>query len=113
MTLKGETSVTGELSYAPLRGVRVIDLCRLIPGATATRKLADMGAEVVKVEEPGDGDYIRKVPPLVEGEGLMHRVYNRGKLSVVLDLSSSEGLEKLEQLGMVADVIVDSFRPGK
>ena len=58
----------------PLAGVRVLDLTRLLAGATATRKLADLGAEVVKVEEPGRGDYLRTIPPLVDGEGLMHRV---------------------------------------
>jgi crotonobetainyl-CoA:carnitine CoA-transferase CaiB-like acyl-CoA transferase len=99
--------------YAPLEGVRVLDLCRLNPGAIATRKLADMGAEVVKVEEPGSGDYMRLIPPLVDGVSLLHRVHNRGKLSITLDLTSSEGLEQLEQLAMKADVITQSFRPGK
>jgi alpha-methylacyl-CoA racemase len=113
MTLGSHESPGSETSYSPLEGVRVLDLCRLIPGAITTRKLADMGAEVVKVEEPGTGDYMRLIPPLVNGVGLVHRVYNRGKLSVVLDLASSQGLAKLQQLGMKADVIVDSFRPGK
>jgi alpha-methylacyl-CoA racemase len=101
------------MSYAPLHGVRVLDLTRLHPGAITTRKLADMGADVVKVEEPGVGDYIRLIPPLVEGVGLNHWVFNRGKMSVVLDLTASGGLAQLEKLGLQADVIIDSFRPGK
>jgi len=113
MGMDGERPRASATVYAPLEDIRVVDLCRLIPGAIATRKLADLGAEVVKVEEPGSGDYIRLVPPLVDGVGLTHLVYNRGKLSVALDLSSPDGLAQLEQLAMVADVIVDSFRPGK
>ncbi|HXC77910.1 MAG TPA: CoA transferase [Candidatus Acidoferrum sp.] len=113
MATSAATGISSTALYAPLEGVRVLDLCRLNPGAIATRKLADMGAEVVKVEEPGTGDYMRLIPPLVDGVGLLHRVHNRGKLSVTLDLNSSEGLAQLEQLGMKADVITQSFRPGK
>jgi CoA-transferase family III len=72
MTLGSHESPGSETSYSPLEGLRVLDLCRLIPGAITTRKLADMGAEVVKVEEPGTGDYMRLIPPLVNGVGLEH-----------------------------------------
>jgi alpha-methylacyl-CoA racemase len=97
----------------PLQGVRVLDLTRLLAGATATRKLADLGAEVVKVEEPGRGDYLRTIPPLVDGEGLMHRVLNRGKKSVALDYRTKEGRATLDRLAMSADVLVEVSRPGR
>ena len=97
----------------PLAGVRVLDLTRLLAGATATRKLADLGAEVVKVEEPGRGDYLRTIPPLVDGEGLMHRVLNRGKKSVALDYRTDEGRATLDRLALAADVLVEVSRPGR
>jgi alpha-methylacyl-CoA racemase len=97
----------------PLQDVRVLDLTRLLAGATATRKLADLGAEVVKVEEPGRGDYLRTIPPFVEGEGLMHRVLNRGKKSVALDYRTEEGRATLDRLALAADVLVEVSRPGR
>ena len=98
---------------APLAGVRVLDLTRLIPGALATRKLADLGAEVVKVEEPGRGDYLRNIPPLIGGEGLLHRVLNRGKKSVALDYRTEEGRATLDRLALAADVLIEVSRPGR
>ncbi|MGH9034644.1 MAG: CaiB/BaiF CoA transferase family protein [Acidimicrobiia bacterium] len=97
----------------PLSGVRVLDLTRLLAGALATRKLADLGAEVVKVEEPGRGDYLRTIPPFVGGEGLMHRVLNRGKKSVALDYRTDEGRATLDRLALAADVLVEVSRPGR
>jgi crotonobetainyl-CoA:carnitine CoA-transferase CaiB-like acyl-CoA transferase len=97
----------------PLQDVRVLDLTRLLAGATATRKLADLGAEVVKVEEPGRGDYLRTIPPFVEGEGLMHRVLNRGKKSVALDYRTDAGRATLDRLALAADVLVEVSRPGR
>ena len=93
--------------------MRVLDLTRLLAGATATRKLADLGAEVVKVEEPGRGDYLRTIPPFVEGEGLMHRVLNRGKKSVALDYRTEAGRATLDRLALAADVLVEVSRPGR
>ena len=75
----------------PLAGVRVLDLTRLLPGGYATLLLADLGAVVVKVEEPGRGDYLRWIPPLVDGQSAGHRALNRGKRSVCLDLKHPPG----------------------
>lgn len=100
------------MSWRPLDGVRVLDICRLIPGGLATRRLADLGADVVKVEEPGRGDYLRTIPPTIGGVGLMHAVLNRGKRSIALDLKSADGREQLERLADRADVIVEVSRPG-
>jgi crotonobetainyl-CoA:carnitine CoA-transferase CaiB-like acyl-CoA transferase len=96
----------------PLDGVRVLDLTRLLPGNYCTLLLGDLGAEVVKVEEPGRGDYIRWAAPLVDGQGAAHRALNRGKRSVTLDLKSEEGPAVLRRLSADADAVIESFRPG-
>ncbi|HKX26040.1 MAG TPA: CaiB/BaiF CoA-transferase family protein, partial [Actinomycetota bacterium] len=96
----------------PLDGVRVLDLTRLLPGNYCTLVLADLGADVVKVEEPGRGDYIRWASPLVDGQGAAHRSLNRGKRSMTLDLKSADGPVVLRRLAAGADAVVESFRPG-
>ena len=96
----------------PLNGVRVLDCSRLLPGGYATLLMADLGADVVKVEEPVRGDYIRWTPPLVDGESTAHRALNRGKRSVVVNLKDPAGAELLRRLSGGFDVLVESFRPG-
>lgn len=96
----------------PLSGLRVLDLTRLQPGNYATLLMADLGADVVKVEEPGRGDYVRWGPPLVEGMSAAHRVLNRNKRSVTLNLKQPEGVDLLTRLAERADVLIESFRPG-
>jgi crotonobetainyl-CoA:carnitine CoA-transferase CaiB-like acyl-CoA transferase len=96
----------------PLDGVRVLDLTRLLPGNYGTLLLSDLGADVIKVEEPGQGDYIRWTPPLVDGEGAIHRALNRGKRSVTLNLKDADGAELFLRVADQADVVVESFRPG-
>lgn len=102
-----------ESSHRPLEGVRVLDLSRLIPGALATRILADLGAEVVKVETPAGGDYLRRIPPMAnEEESFHHLNLNRGKLSVALDLRDPEDLTRFFQLADKADIIAEVSVPG-
>ncbi|HEX9891604.1 MAG TPA: CaiB/BaiF CoA-transferase family protein [Actinomycetota bacterium] len=96
----------------PLDGVRILDLTRLLPGGYCTLLLADLGADVIKVEEPGRGDYVRLMPPLVEGDSAFHLALNRGKRSVTLNLKSLEGAATLRRLARWADALVESFRPG-
>jgi crotonobetainyl-CoA:carnitine CoA-transferase CaiB-like acyl-CoA transferase len=96
----------------PLEGVRVLDLTRLLPGNYCTLLLSDLGADVVKVEEPGQGDYIRWAPPMIDGEGAIHRALNRGKRSVTLNLKDPYGADLLRRLASETDVVVESFRPG-
>jgi alpha-methylacyl-CoA racemase len=96
----------------PLDGVRILDLTRLLPGNYGTLLLADLGADVMKVEEPGRGDYIRWAPPVVDGQGATHRALNRGKRSVTIDLKSRDGPGVLRRLVRTADALVESFRPG-
>ncbi len=93
--------------------MRVLDLTRLLPGPLATLLLADLGADIVKVEEPGGGDFLRHLPPLTsDGTGGMFAALNRGKRSIEIDLKSAEGARLLRALCAKADVLVEGFRPG-
>jgi len=94
-----------------LQGVRVVDLTRILSGPFCTLLLADMGAEVIKVEPPG-GDPLRAQGAIVEGLSWYFAAFNRNKCSVVLNLRSAAGKEALRQLIATADVVVDNFRPG-
>jgi alpha-methylacyl-CoA racemase len=104
----------------PLSDVRVLDLTRLLPGGFCSLLLADLGAEVLKVEDTGMGDYVRWVPPYYGGEeqralGTHSGAYlalNRGKRSVRLDLKSEGGREVFLRLAERCDVVLESFRPG-
>ncbi len=96
-----------------LTGVRVLDLTRLLPGPYATQLLADMNADVVKVEEPGVGDYARSMAPKTpEGVGTIFAAVNEGKRSVTLDLEDDDGHELFYELVADADVVIEQFRPG-
>lgn len=96
-----------------LDGVRILDLTRLLPGPYATQLLADSGAEVIKVEDTGAGDYARHSEPRSERDvGAIFEMVNRGKKSVSLDLKSEEGTEAFYQLVKTADVVFEQFRPG-
>jgi crotonobetainyl-CoA:carnitine CoA-transferase CaiB-like acyl-CoA transferase len=102
---------TGPLADA-LRGIRVLDLSRLLPGPFLTMVLADMGADVIKVEDPRVGDYLRAFPPAKGGLGGRYLAVNRGKRSIALDLKAPAGRTALLRLVERADVVVESFRPG-
>ncbi|HUR86919.1 MAG TPA: CoA transferase [Solirubrobacteraceae bacterium] len=101
----------------PLEGVRVLDLSRLLPGGFCSLLLADYGADVLKVEDMGLGDYIRWAPPAVEGAAPSARsalflALNRNKRSIRIDLKQPEGREVLLALVRDHDVVLESFRPG-
>jgi alpha-methylacyl-CoA racemase len=96
----------------PLSGVRVLDLTRLLPGAFCTMLLADMGADVVKVEDPAGGDYMRWTPPLIGGQSALFSSLNRNKRSLTLNLKSEAGRELLLRLVEHAAVLVEGNRPG-
>ncbi|WP_255196229.1 CaiB/BaiF CoA transferase family protein [Halorarius litoreus] len=96
-----------------LDGVRVLDLTRLLPGPYASQLLVDMGADVVKIEDTGAGDYARHMPPATNaGHGALFDAVNRGKRSIGLDLKSEEGREVFYRLVEDADVVFEQFRPG-
>jgi crotonobetainyl-CoA:carnitine CoA-transferase CaiB-like acyl-CoA transferase len=97
----------------PLAGVRVVDLSRVLAGPYATMTLADLGADVVKIEHPAGGDETRTWgPPFVGGESVYFLSVNRGKRSVALDLKDPEGRELALELCARADVVIENFRPG-
>lgn len=97
----------------PLSGIRILDLSRLLPGAYASQMLADFGADVLKIEEPGSGDYGRIMPPHgVGGMSLYFLAINRNKRSMTLNLKTGEGREIFLRLVKQADVLLESFRPG-
>ena len=95
-----------------LTGLTVLDLTRLLPGAFCTQMLADLGAEVIKVEEPGRGDYNREFPPLNVKESGSFLLLNRNKKSITVNLKTEEGKTVLRRLAARADILVEGFRPG-
>jgi crotonobetainyl-CoA:carnitine CoA-transferase CaiB-like acyl-CoA transferase len=97
----------------PLHGVRVLDLTRVLAGPYCTMFLGDLGAEVLKVEQPGVGDDTRGWgPPFAGGESAYFLCVNRNKKSITLNLKSPEGIELLRRFAAHADVLVENFRPG-
>jgi alpha-methylacyl-CoA racemase len=109
--------MSGARAAGPLAGVRVLDLSRLLPGGFCSLLLADYGADVLKVEDMGMGDYIRWSPPYVEGAAQSARsalflALNRNKRSIRIDLKQQAGREVLLTLAREHDVVLESFRPG-
>jgi crotonobetainyl-CoA:carnitine CoA-transferase CaiB-like acyl-CoA transferase len=96
----------------PLAGIRVIDIGTMVAGPVAATLLADLGADVIKIEQPGRGDSLRHIGPSVEGESLWWNVEGRNKKSVTLDLHHPEGQRILKEMLKHADVLVENFRPG-
>jgi crotonobetainyl-CoA:carnitine CoA-transferase CaiB-like acyl-CoA transferase len=95
-----------------LQGLRVLDLSRLLPGPFCTQLLADLGADVIKIEDPAGGDPARYAPPRIQGVGAIFLQVNRNKRSLALNLKAPEGRDLLLRLAERADVLVESFRPG-
>jgi crotonobetainyl-CoA:carnitine CoA-transferase CaiB-like acyl-CoA transferase len=96
----------------PLKGIRVLDLTRVLAGPYCAMLLGDMGAEVIKVEEPGKGDDTRGWPPFAGGESTYFMSVNRNKKSITLNLKAPEGRELLEKLAKKSDVLLENFRTG-
>lgn len=97
----------------PLKGVKVLDFTRVLAGPYCTMMLADLGAEVIKIEAPRKGDDARHYgPPYINGESVYFLSINRGKQSVVIDLKSPQGKELARKLAKKCDVVVENFRPG-
>ena len=96
----------------PLDRIKVLDLTRLLPGDYCTLLLADLGADVLKVEDPFLGDYVRWYPPIVGQESAMHHLLNRNKKSITINLKTEKGREILYKLAAVYDILIEGFRPG-
>ena len=96
----------------PIEGVRILDLTRVLAGPFATQLLADLGAEVWKVERPGEGDETRHIPPQDHGESHYFLSVNRNKKSLAIDLKNPAGRDLVLDLARHTDVVVENFRPG-
>ncbi|MBT7913649.1 CoA transferase, partial [Candidatus Bathyarchaeota archaeon] len=96
----------------PLKGIRVLDLSRVLAGPYCSMTLSDLGAEIIKVEIPGRGDDTRGFPPFLEGESSYYLSLNRGKKSLTLNLKDEKGVEVLHRLVEKCDIVLENFRPG-
>ena len=96
----------------PLAGIRILDLTRVVAGPYCTMMLGDMGADVLKIEEPEHGDDTRGWGPFINGQGSFYLALNRSKKSVALDLKTPAGADALRRLVATADVLIENFRPG-
>lgn len=101
-----------KIQKPPLDGIRVLDFSRLFAGPQATMTLADLGAEVIKVEAPTGDDARRFGPPFLGGEGMNFMALNRGKKSITVDLKTDEGRKLAQKLAADVDIVVENFRPG-
>jgi crotonobetainyl-CoA:carnitine CoA-transferase CaiB-like acyl-CoA transferase len=96
----------------PLEGIRVLDFTRVLAGPSAALALADLGAEVIKIEPPGGGDETRSFPPFRDGESHYFLSVNRGKKSIVIDLKTDEGVALARSLSATCDIVLENYRPG-
>jgi len=96
----------------PLRGIRVLDLTRVLAGPFCSMTLSDLGAEVIKVEMPGRGDDTRAFPPYIDGESSYFMSLNRGKKSVTMNLKDDDATKALHRIAEKSDVVLENFRPG-
>jgi len=96
----------------PLQGIRVLDFTRVLAGPSASLVLADLGAQVLKIEPPGGGDETRSFPPFRKGVSHYFLSVNRGKKSIVVDLKSEAGVALAKKLAATCDILVENYRPG-
>ena len=99
-------------AHLPLAGIKVADFSRLLPGPWCAQLLADFGADVIKIEQPGVGDYARHNPPNYADSSVYFNSVNTNKRAIALDLASDEGREVAYRLFKTSDVVLESFRPG-
>ncbi len=97
---------------SPLEGIKIIDLSRLLPGPYASLLLADMGAQVDKLEDMQGGDYLRHMPPMQGDQSAVFLAINRNKRSICLDLKNPSGRDAFVTLLAGYDVLLEQFRPG-
>ena len=99
-------------SDPPLKGIRVLDLSRVLAGPFCSMNLSDLGAEVIKIEYPGRGDDTRGYPPFINGASSYYLSLNRGKKSITLNLKKDEAVKIVHELAADCDIVVENFRPG-
>ncbi|RLE35045.1 MAG: hypothetical protein DRJ61_04005 [Acidobacteria bacterium] len=110
--IDGDCFMTNTTHDGPLEGIVVLDLGRMLPSAVLARQLLDLGARLIKVEDPNGGDPMRQIQPLVGGMGAAFAALYPGAESVALDLRNAEGASRLRAMVEEADVVVETFRPG-
>src|SRR5262245_8149201 len=103
---------TRDGAMGPLTGLRVLDISTVVAGPLASTLLADLGADVLKIEKPTEGDALRELPPHKNGAPLWWKVTNRNKRGITLDLRKPAGKDLLGKLIDDRDVLVENFRPG-
>ena len=96
----------------PLDGIRVLDFSRIIAGPLCTQQLADLGADVIKVEHPVTGDVMRSMSSQGDRRGAAFLAFNRSKRSITIDLSSEDGQDLARRLALESDIVIENFRPG-
>jgi len=101
-----------ETVHGALEGIRVLDLTRVLSGPFSAMVLSDMGADVIKIEQPGKGDDTRQMGPFQNGQSMYYITNNRNKRGITLNLKAPEGKELFKNLVRQADVVVENFRPG-
>ncbi len=104
--------MTPNKGYPPLKGIRVLDLTRVLAGPFCSMTLSDLGAEVIKVEIPGRGDDTRAFPPYIGDESSYFMSLNRGKKSVTMNLKDDDATEAFHRIAETCDVVLENFRPG-
>ena len=104
--------MSNSASDPPLKGIRVLDLSRVLAGPFCSMNLSDLGAEVIKVEIPQQGDDTRAYPPFINGVSSYYLSLNRGKKSITLDLKTEEGVKIVHELAAKSDIVLENFRPG-
>lgn len=105
-------TIHGAVSSGALQGVRILDLTRVLAGPFCTMLLGDMGAEIIKIEEPGKGDDTRGYPPFLNGYSTYFTNLNRNKKSITLDLKKPEAKETFLELVKTVDVVIENYKPG-
>src|SRR5882757_9394798 len=111
-TFSSGNRMAGNAKDQPLTGIRVLDLTQFLSGPYATQILADLGADVIKLEPPS-GDPIRVVPPhFVEDTSLYFLCINRNKRSIAVDMKIAEGRALVKKLALASDIVMENFRPG-
>ena len=101
-----------QMRRGPLAGIRVLDFSRILSGPYASMVLADLGAEIIKIEPMGNGDDTRNFPPFQGGLSHYYIALNRSKKSLALDLKSEDGLRIARELAATCDIVLENFRPG-
>ena len=96
----------------PLEGMQVLDLSQMLPGGLCTQILADLGADVIKIENPRGGDGFRSAPPLIGANGSFFHILNRNKKSMTLNIKTAVGRDIFRGMATTADVIIENARPG-